>query len=165
MAKYKKIIIEDATPLLNFVYVTAERVSAEESAALNGGIVAASQINQLKDLQIVKAISPAIQNPGFKVGDLVEINITSYGKPVQKKSYGRDNQSVNELDETYNAQIAYSVPVVEIDGVEYLKLRYSEIDAIIMKYREEKVEEKKIPVFDVGRDPQIIVSPDPNIFH
>lgn len=154
MASYKKIVIEKAVPMLNFVYVTSERISAEESAALNGGIISAAQTNQLKSLQRVIAVSPSIVNSAIKEGDLVEINIESYGMPIQKREA---RQSVNELDEHYGASISYRVPIVEIDGVEYLKLKYTEIDAIITEYREEEIEEKKIPIIQVPDTPEVII--------
>lgn len=136
---YKELIIKKGTPLLNYVYVTSDRYTAEESAAMNGGLVMANQINQLKPYQKIKAISPRISVP-YKEGDMVAINITRYGRPIQKK----DMNSIDSSREDYYASMAYHVPVVEIDGVEYLKLGDNDIDMFIEEYEFKEIESKSI---------------------
>lgn len=125
----KELVIKEGRPLLNYVIVTADKYSAEELANIYGGIVPAGLTNQLKQYQRVVAISPQLKDTPLKVGNTVLINISRYGVPVQKKDTLKSS-----MDEYYNTDIRYSVPVIDINGIEHLKLGNNDIEFIIDRF-------------------------------
>ena len=65
--------------------LTADKYSAEELAAMHGGIIPTGLVDQLKPYQNVLAISPRLKEVPFKIGDLVLINIEDMGLPSKKR--------------------------------------------------------------------------------
>lgn len=125
----KELRIKKGRPLLNYIILTADRYTTEELADIYGGIVPAGMADQLKPYQKVVAISKRIKEPIFKVDDLVLINIDRYGRSNHKQ-----NSLKEGMDEYYDKEIVYSVPVIEIDGEECLKLGDNDIEYIIDEY-------------------------------
>ncbi len=142
----KELRIKRGRPLLNHVILTANRYTEEDLQKMYKGIIPTGMIGQLKSYQTVISISPRITTP-IEVGDLVLINIDRYGRSVQKK-----NSYVESMDEHYDKQIVYELPIIEYDGEECLKLGDNDIEFIIDEY--EFVEPEK---------ESLIIKPQTNI--
>lgn len=138
----KELRIKAGRPLLNYVILTAERYSAKELVDIHGGILPAGLENQLKPYQTIVSLSPRLKDSALEVGQLVLINIERYGRSKQKK-----NTVMETTDEYYDATIEYHVPVIELDGVEHLRLGDNDIEFIIDDYA---FQEKK-PVIDIPK--------------
>lgn len=141
----KELIIKKGRPLLNFVILTANKYSVEELAHIYGGIVPSGLTDQLKPYQKIVSISGRIRDAEYKVGDLVLINIQGYGRAIDKKNNYKDS-----TDEYYDAAITYSVPVIDIEGKEFLKLRDNDIEYIVDKF--EIAAQKKVSSLIIGGD-------------
>ena len=153
----KELRIKKGRPLLNHIILTADRYSAEELAEEHGGLIIASKIDQLKDYQTVISVSPRLASSGLEPGQLVLINIKRYGVSRQKK-----NSLIESTDEHYDAVVEYRVPIMELDGVECLKLGDNDIEFIADEYEyvEKEKEEKSSIIQPTKKD---IIVPKSNI--
>ena len=121
-----ELTIKKGRPLLNNVLVTSNKYTKEDLEEMYSGIIPSGMENQLKPYQTVVAISPRLRDVPFKVGDMVLINIDRYGVTKHKK-----NSIASSIDEVYDGYIKYEVPLIEMDGKEYLKLGDNDIEFII----------------------------------
>lgn len=146
------LIIKKGRPLLNYVILTADRYTAEELAAQSAsGIIRADMEDRLKDYQRVVSISERIKESSpLKEGDLVLINLMRYAIPIQKK-----DSLKSSMDEHYNVELRYNVPMITIDGKDHLKLGDNDIEFIVDEY--EFAEPEK------PNDSGIILPSEPNI--
>lgn len=151
----KQIKLKSIKPLLNYLVVTADKYTAEELAEMHGGIVRTDMVDQLKPYQTIKYISKQAENDGFKVDQLVAININRYGHSTQKK-----NSYIESVDEDYSAHIVYNVPTIEIDNIEYLKLGTNDIEFIITDFEEVEIKKSSIIVEEKPKD---LILPKTNI--
>lgn len=152
----KELVIKAGRPLLNYVILTADRYTAEELADIYGGIITPTEIGQLKPYQKIISVSPRLESSALEKDQLVLINIKRYGKAVQRK-----NSYVESTDEHFDAHVRYEVPVIDIDGVECLKLGDNDIEFIIDEYEMKDVEKKSTLITDVA--PKGIITPNSGI--
>ena len=151
----KQIKLKSIKPLLNYLVVTADKYTAEELAEMHGGIIRTDMVDQLKPYQTIKYISKQAENDGFKVDQLVAININRYGRSTQKK-----NSYIESVDEDYSAHIVYNVPTIEIDDIEYLKLGTNDIEFIITDFEEVEIKKSSIILEEKPKD---LILPKTNI--
>lgn len=139
----KEINIKKGRPLLNYILVTADVHTAEELQSHSVvGLVDTSKVGKLKEYQKVVAISPRLTNVPFEVGDMVLINFDRYGVPMQQK-----DSLKTSTDEYYNATVKYNVPIITLDGIDYLRIGDNDIEFIIDEF--EFVESKLPTIVDV----------------
>lgn len=150
----RELKIKKATPMSNYVLLTAERYTVKELTDMHGGLLPSGMTDQLKLYQKIIAISPEIRNPPYKVGDLVLINIDRYGIPIQTK-----DSIKSSMDEHYKVNVRYEIPIMEIDGKECLKLGNNDIEIILDDY--EFVEFKQPTIIDAPKSN--IIVPGKNI--
>jgi hypothetical protein len=128
--------------MLNYVLVTSDRYTEEETAELYGGIIRSDLVDHVKPYQTIFNLSEMAKNRGLKIGQLVMINFDKapYCRPVQAKAAN----SVKESEEHYRAKLEYNIPTMEIGGVEYLKIFDSDIEFIIdnFEFKEKQVRGK-----------------------
>lgn len=135
----KKLKIKRGRPLLNYVLLTADKYTKEESVT-SGGLYRTDLENTLKPQQTIIAVSPHVEKLGIlKEGMLVSINIERYANSSQKQ-----NTLKQDIDEHYDAVKTYQVPQVNIDGVNYLKLGDNDIDFIVEEWEYEDIEDSPI---------------------
>lgn len=151
----KQIKLKSIKPLLNYLVVTADKYTAEELAEMHGGIIRTDMVDQLKPYQTIKYISKQAENDGFKVDQLVAININRYGRSTQKK-----NSYIESVDEDYSAHIVYNVPTIEIDDIEYLKLGTNDIEFIITDFEEVEIKKSSLILEEKPKD---LILPKTNI--
>lgn len=112
--------------LLNHVLLTANRY---ESANVNadGLVDTNSTEGNVKEYQKVISIGPNCC-PGINVGDVVVINFQNYARPVH--SFNRNSV----MDDDDKVMMNIDVPLVEIDGKEYVFIYDRDIDMVITKW-------------------------------
>lgn len=122
--------IKKITPRFNYVITTADSGCSSKIITLgedHGG---------LHSFQKVVAVGSFVKD--IKVGDIVKINLTQYGKTKYEEGSIKENlQSMNPI-------VQYDVPTIMLNGVKHLFLRDNAIDFIVNRY-EGDGREKKTP--------------------
>lgn len=114
--KIKKII-----PLFDTVITTAKRY--EYDLTTESGLVLAGRTEgSMNDFQTVVAVGE--QARGIKPGDVVHINFRSYAVPIHKSVGIEDNVQKDSVS------VEYQIPMVEVDGMKCLYLKYRDIEYI-----------------------------------
>lgn len=129
------LILKKIKPLMDGVVTTGNRY---DEVHTTGGLLDPTKSGAFKEYQTVLFTSDSVESRGIKVGDTVMINFYNYARPIQKKG------SVTELEENYNAQLAFSLPVIDINMKECLNLRAGDILFIIEEMEEVKESGEKI---------------------
>lgn len=80
-------------------------------------------------IQKVVALGPSCT--GLKVGDHVLIDFSRYAKPVQSKLFRNYVKG-----EEYSVQMSFNIPVIILDGEEYLDLQDNDIVYIVDDFEE-----------------------------
>lgn len=103
--------IKKITPRFNYVVTTADRGS-------NGKIITLGlDHGGLHPIQRVVAKGSFVKDEDIKVGDVVRLDLTQYGKTKYEEGSIKDNmQNMNPI-------VEYNVPTIKLDGKEYLFLR------------------------------------------
>lgn len=152
----QELRVKKIKPALNYLTTTAVKFTAEECAEMSGGVIRSDMLDVLKPHQTITSVSDRALAQGFAIGQIVYIDITRYGRPVQKR-----DSIKSSMDEHYNAQIKYSIPNVEIDGEEHLLLSDGDIKFTVLEYDMVDYEQKKSSTI-IENDNQLIV-PGKNI--
>jgi hypothetical protein len=121
--------IKEIRPLANYLVTTRNEYTTDDVKM--GGIIT-KEIGSLKEYQTVVAVGPMVR--GIQVGDLVAINPKRYA--VRKFKEGSLNDGVIQE----NPVMRYNFNVIELDHVPHLLLTDQDIDFIISKWEDEKVE-------------------------
>lgn len=90
-----------------------------------------ARAGKVMEVQTIVSVSDMAAARGFKVGQTVLISFNRYGIPVQVKNTLKTSI---EGEEDYNAKLKFEIPVVDINGVEHLKLLFSDIEYIVEDY-------------------------------
>lgn len=140
MIKIKKI-----KPLFNTLVTTMNKYEADVTT--NGLLLDMKQRSgEIKEYQTVVAVGDTVR--GIKVGDIVSINPMRFA--IKKHKEG----SLKDGIVTDNPVVEYQFDVLEMEDIQYLYLRDSDINYIIEDYEEVEEptssfilpEEKKIHV-------------------
>jgi hypothetical protein len=88
-------------------------------------------------LQKVVAVSENAKNRGINVGMMVLLNFnkSQYAHVVQQPDVADGNK--------HSAKIEYNIPVLEIDGVEYLNVNAEDVEYVVEEYCEEEIKPNK----------------------
>lgn len=122
MIKIKKI-----KPLFNTLVTTMNKY--EEDVTTNGLLLDMKQRSgEIKEYQTVVAVGDTVR--GIKVGDVVSINPMRFA--IKKHKDG----SLKDGVITDNPVVEYQFDVLEMDDVQYLYLRDSDINYIIEDFEE-----------------------------
>ncbi len=114
--------IKKITPRFNDVITTADKGTNKK----NGIITLGEDHGGLHSLQTVIAVGSFVKD--IKVGDVVKINLTQYGKTKYEEG------SIKENMQSMNPIVEYNVPTITINKTQYLKLRDNAIDYIVNDY-------------------------------
>ena len=132
------LVLKKIKPLMDGVVTTGNRYNEVYSA---GGILDPTKSGEFKEYQTVLFVSDSCEGRGIKVGDTVMVNFYNYARPVQKL----DTMSVkNDIDEYFNAGIAFHIPAIDIDGKECLDLRASDIKYVILEMVDKDSKKSKL---------------------
>lgn len=123
-----EIKIKKLKPLFNFVITTANRYTAEELIG-DSGLVRADIQGVLKPYQTVIEVGDRVTL--VKPGDFVAISLDRYARVSQKKDTMKQS-----MDEYYNANVEYHVPVVLINDKECLQIGDNDIKFVIEEWEE-----------------------------
>lgn len=122
----KVISIKKAIPMHSGIIVTCDRYTAEETTS--NGIEDTAMTGRIKEIQ--KVVSPSEQstNRGIKVDDLVALSYENYKKTqnVKKNDFG--------IDESYNKQVYYEMPLIMLDGREHMLVDLNDIELKIEEF-------------------------------
>ena len=121
-----KLKVKKIKPLFDYIVTTAHTFTAKE-ATING-IIDPNLEGKYKPYQEIISIGDMAKMKGLNEGQLVAIDFTKYGKAVQSKN------SVNEAIEDYKAKMVYQVPIIELDGKEYLYITSNAIEYIVSDF-------------------------------
>lgn len=86
-------------------------------------------ITGYSSIQKVVALGPSCT--GLKVGDHVLIDFSRYARPVQSQSLRNHVKG-----EEYSVQMSFNIPVIILDGEEYLDLQDNDIVYIVDDFEE-----------------------------
>jgi len=129
----KKTVLMKVKPMYTRVVTTADKYT-EEDAINEFGILEASKVGLVKNIQTVVAINERATEMGVNVGDKVLLNFTNY--MVRKMA---KNSIQEDMDEYYNPVVRYEFPTLEIDEQECLLLNTSDIIVVVLETREVEV--------------------------
>ncbi len=129
----KKTVLMKVKPMYTRVVTTADKYT-EEDAINEFGILEASKVGLVKNIQTVVAINERATEMGINVGDKVLLNFTNY--MVRKMA---KNSIQEDMDEYYNPVVRYEFPTLEIDEQECLLLNTSDIIVVVLETREVEV--------------------------
>lgn len=119
MLKLKKI-----TPTFNHILVTMNKRDHDEYD--NGVLVRPT--GSTKEWQTVIAVGPTVKN--CKEGDVIMVDPVRYA--IQKHREG----SLKDGVVADNPTIAYNIPIITVDGKEYMYLFDTDIQFVINDYEE-----------------------------
>lgn len=139
------IIVKKIKPMFTGLITTMNMLEEKDMLTKGGLIDVRKQARTVNEYQTVIAVGPHVQN--IKVGDLVRINPTRFGKPYQKQ------KSISSATEEYEAVMSYQFDTVEVDGKICLKLQDRDIDYVVEEY--EEFDEN--PTIVVEEPPKLII--------
>lgn len=116
--------IKKVRPLFTGVITTANKYV--EDATFAGGLIIDSRrlSGSLNPYQRVIAVGSTVHD--VKEGEVVKINFKRYAKA--KHTPGAIDEVENKQFD--NMSITYEIPIVEIDGIEYLYLQVNDIEYV-----------------------------------
>jgi hypothetical protein len=118
------LVLKKIKPLGDSVITTGERY---DQVYTDGGLLDPSKSGQFKEYQVVLFAAESAVARGIKPGDTVYVNFYNYARPVQK----RMNSVQHEMEEHYNQELVFHIPVLDIDKKECLDLRVNDIKFVI----------------------------------
>lgn len=127
MFKIKKV-----KPLFTGVVTTASKYVGSQFADKNGLIIDTRKMaGSINPYQRVVAVGNMVS--GLKEGDIVRINFKRYTFANHKPGNTEDTLSGGKVThDNYMADI--EVPLVKIDGIEYLYIQNNDIEYIVEEY-------------------------------
>lgn len=122
----KILSIKKATPMSTGIIVTCDRYTAEDTTS--DGIEDVSMTGRIKEFQTVVVPSDSCKSRGVDAGLLVALSYENYKKVknVRKNDFG--------IDEEYNKQVFYEMPVMMMDGREHMLVDISDIELKIDEF-------------------------------
>jgi len=122
----KILSIKKATPMSTGVIVTCDRYTIEETTT--DGIEDVSMTGRIKEVQTIVSPSKSCIERGITEGLLVALSYENYKKVknVKKNNFG--------IDEEYDKQVYYEMPVMVLDGREHMLVDISDIELKIDDY-------------------------------
>jgi hypothetical protein len=122
----KILSLKKVTPMFTGVIVTCDRYTVEDTTT--DGIEDVSMTGRIKEVQTVVSPSEQCVNRGIKEGDLVALTYEKYKKVKneRKANFG--------IDEEFNKQVYYEMPVMLLDGREHMLIDISDIELKIDEY-------------------------------
>lgn len=121
--KLKMFKIKKIKPLFDTVITTAKRY--EHSITSDSGLILSTSRMEgsMNDFQTVVAVGE--QCRGVQPGDVVHINFMSYARAEHKSAgIGADNIEKDKVE------ISYQIPMVEVDGMQCLYLKYRDLEYV-----------------------------------
>jgi hypothetical protein len=130
--------------LANYILLTFEKYTKDDQdKEMKEGKIISHGIDTLKEFQRVVAVGPVVR--GISENDIVKVNPKRYAVMKHQEGSLKDNVI------TDNPVLTYNFPVVEINGVPYMKLTDSDIDYVVEEYDSGS---------DIIQSPTIITKPD-----
>jgi hypothetical protein len=120
------LVLKEIKPLGDSVITTGDRY---DEVYTDGGLIDPSKSGQFKEYQTVLFASEAAVARGIAKDDVVYVNFYNYARPVQKKN----NSVRNDMEEHYNQELAFHIPVLEVDKKECLDLRINDVKFVILE--------------------------------
>ena len=122
----KILSIKKATPMSTGIIVTCDRYTAEDTTS--DGIEDVSMTGRIKEVQTVVSPSKGCIERGVIEGTLVALSYENYKKTknVKKNGFG--------IDEEYNKQVYYEMPVIMYNGGEHMLVDLSDIELKIDEF-------------------------------
>lgn len=118
--------IKKIKPMFTGIITTADKYVEDQTSS--GLITDMKKLKRtLKEYQKVLAVGSAVRD--IKVGDLVCVNPSRY----ENRKF-KENSLKNDLME--NSIVGYNFNVVELDGIECLRLDQMDIDFVIEEYED-----------------------------
>lgn len=121
--------IKGVKPMFNGIVTTARRYVGDTTT--RGGLLLDTKKMEgtMNPFQWVVSVSDMVHNTtGLKKGDIVNINFKRYAK-VNHVPGAIENNVQSD-----NMNISYEIPMIDIDGVEYLFLQSNDIEFIVTDY-------------------------------
>lgn len=124
--------IKKIKPLFTSIVTTADKYD-EESAKVRGIIDASKLVQGVKQYQTVVAVGTSVRD--IKVGDIVYIDPTQYGRP----RHDFNSLQAAEMKQKDNVVMEYNIPTVSMEGKEYLFLQDRDIKFIVEEHEDIEV--------------------------
>lgn len=121
--------IKGVKPMFNGIVTTARRYVGDTTT--KGGLLLDTKKmdGSMNPFQWVVSVSDMVANStGLKKGDIVNINFKRYAK-VNHVPGAIENNVQSD-----NMSISYEIPMIDIEGVEYLFLQSNDIEFIVTDY-------------------------------
>lgn len=121
--------IKGVKPMFNGIVTTARRYVGDTTT--KGGLLLDTKKmdGSMNPFQWVVSVSDMVANStGLKKGDIVNINF---------KRYARVNHVPGAIEnnvQSDNMSLSYEIPMIDIEGVEYLFLQSNDIEFIVTDY-------------------------------
>ena len=122
----KILSIKKATPMSTGVIVTCDRYTAEDTT--HDGIEDVSMTGRIKEIQTVVSPSKGCIDRGITEGTLVALSYENYKKTKNVKNHNFG------IDEEYNKQVYYEMPVMMYNGGEHMLVDLSDIELKIDEF-------------------------------
>lgn len=125
--KSKKMFkIKKVRPLFTGVITTATKY--KDVMTTNGGLIidTTKMEGSLNPYQTVVAVGDMVR--GLSVGDIVKINFNRYARAKHIPGKIEDNVQSDNL------VVTYEIPMVPIDGQEYLFIQHNDIEYVVEDY-------------------------------
>ena len=123
-----RLKIKKIKPMFDHIVTTAH-VFTKKEATING-IIDPNLEGKYKPYQEIVSLGEAAKIKGIKEGQLVAIDYSKYGQAKQAK----DANNINASVDGYHVKMVYQVPVIELDGKEYLYITSNAIEYIAEDY-------------------------------
>ena len=122
----KVLNLKKVTPMSTGVIVTCDRYTAEDTTT--DGIEDVSMTGRIKEIQTIVSPSKGCIDRGITEGLLVALSYENYKKVknVKKNTFG--------IDEEYDKQVYYEMPVMLLDGREHMLVDISDIELKIDEF-------------------------------
>lgn len=119
--------IKKVRPLFTGVVTTARKYVGETTTA--GGLIVdtTKMEGTLNNYQIVTAVGTMVKD--LKEGDIVKINYKRYAKAKHLPGAIEDNIQSD------NMSVVYEIPMINIDGEEYLFIQNNDIEYVVEDYK------------------------------
>ena len=122
----KILSIRKATPMSTGLIVTCDRYTVEDTTS--DGIEDVAMTGRIKEIQTVVSPSKGCIERGVIEGTLVALSYENYKKTKNVKNHNFG------IDEEYNKQVYYEMPVMMYDGGEHMLVDLSDIELKIDEF-------------------------------
>ena len=132
--KKTKIIPKKIRVLYSRIVTTAD-IHTEADAMTNSGVIDAKKINTIKPIQRVISVGTGVRF--LNVGDMVSLTFARYGV----KTIDRATNYTGDLkNEKYKDVTGYRIPLINIDGKDYLFIDEGDVEYVIDEYETQDIE-------------------------